>query len=54
MKLYTAQEIAELLNVSVKTIRRYAKNGQIGLVQPGGRGARTMFYLKEEVNHEGA
>lgn len=52
MKLYTAQEIAELLNVSVKTIRRYAKNGQIGLVQPGGKGARTMFFLKEEVSHE--
>lgn len=29
MKLYTAQEIAELLNVSVKTIRRYAKNGRL-------------------------
>ena len=46
MKLYTAQEIAELLNVSVKTIRRYAKNGQIVLIQPGGNGSRTMFYLK--------
>lgn len=52
MKLYTASEIAELLNVSVKTIRRYANNGQIGLVQPGGKGARTMFYLKEETSHE--
>lgn len=45
MKLYTAKEMAKLLHCCERSVRSYAANGQIGVIQPAGKGGRVMYYL---------
>ena len=47
MKLYTASEIASLLNVSVKTIRRYAKKRTDWLGSAGRQRRKNDVLLKK-------
>lgn len=50
LTVYTAKELAELLKVSVQTIRKYGTDGTIGTYQPGGKNCSIRYYLKEEAS----
>ncbi len=45
MKLYTAEEMAEMLKVHIKTVYRLGREGKLKVVR-GGRSVR--FYLPRE------
>lgn len=44
-RLYTSEELAPMLRVSRETLRRWARQGRLPVVQPAGRvkGARMLF-----------
>lgn len=43
MKLYTAKEIADILQIHIKTVYRLGREGKIGRVQVG---RSVRFYIK--------
>jgi hypothetical protein len=46
-KLYSAQEAADILEVSTKTISRMVKDG---LIKNRGKGGKLVFYYRDFVN----
>lgn len=52
MKLYDAKQMSELMGVSIRTVREWSKKGEIGSVQPHGKGGRVKYYFYEEPKRE--
>lgn len=47
IKLYTLNEIAKILNVSVRTLYNYIDNGRLKATKIGGKWLVTEEFLKE-------
>jgi excisionase family DNA binding protein len=44
IKMFTAQELAQLLNVHINTVRRWSNSGEIKVYRIGSRGDRRFKY----------
>lgn len=48
--LRSEKQMAEYMNVSKSTIRRYAEQGLIGRYQPAGKGCAVRYYEKGRID----
>ena len=50
IKLYTLEELTDMLNVTVYTLRNYVKSGKLKAAKIGGKGRVSEENLKKFVN----